>query len=305
MKLTRRELLKLGAGSGLSLALGWRPRFALPDDLITKPIPSSGETVPVVGIGTRNYRGGQSSEEWPEWRATLKAFAELGGKVLDTAPAYGNSETVVGTLMSELGITDQLFIATKVGEEGREAGIESMESSFDKLRTEQIDLMQVHNLRGVDTQVATMREWKDAGRLRYIGITTSSDRQYDEMAPIMSRHELDFIQVDYSLGNRTAEERILPLAADRGMAVLINLPFGRTRLFDAVGDRPLPDWASEIGCETWAQFFLKYVVSHPAVTCAIPGTTKERHVRDNLAAARGRLPDARMRRRMEELYDSL
>jgi len=305
MKITRRDLLKLAAGTGLSMTLGWRPRFNQTVELVTKPIPSSGERVPVVGIGTRNYRGGPNSAEWSEWRATLKAFAELGGKVLDTAPSYGNSEDVVGTLMAELGITDGLFIATKVREQGREAGVDSMESSFDKLRTDVIDLMQVHNLRDTATQLATMRDWKAADRLRYVGITTSSDRQYDEFVSVMSSEDLDFIQVDYSLGERSAAERILPLAADRGMAVLVNLPFGRARLFRAVGDTPLPDWAAEIDCESWAQVFLKYVVSHPAVTAAIPGTTKEHHIRDNMAAARGRMPDAALRQRMEAFFDAL
>lgn len=305
MKLTRRELLKLGAGTGLTLAFGWRPGFGRQDDLIRKTIPSSGEVLPVVGIGTRGYRGEPGTEEWGQYRGTLRAFAELGGKVLDTAPSYGNSQSVLGTLLGELGIRDELFIATKVDREGEEAGIERMEASFDKLGTDRIDLMQVHNLRDTRTQLATMREWKEAGRLRYIGITTSSDRQYERMAGIMSEEELDFIQVDYSLGNRSAEDRILPLAADRGMAVLVNLPFGRTRLFQAVGDRPLPDWAAEIDCETWAQVFLKYVVSHPAITVAIPGTTKEQHIRDNMRAAHGRLPDAEMRRRMERFFDAL
>ncbi len=225
--------------------------------------------------------------------------------MLDTAPSYGNSESVLGDLIAELGIRDGIFLATKVDRQGREAGLERMEASFDKLRTDRVDLMQVHNLRDAVTQLAAMREWKQAGRLRYTGITTSSDRQYEAMAQIMSVEVFDFIQVDYSLGNRSAADRILPLAADRGMAVLVNLPFGRARLFRAVGDRPLPDWAADIDCSTWAQVFLKYVVSHPAVTCAIPGTTKEHHAVDNMGAARGRLPDAALRRRMEGFFDAL
>lgn len=308
MKLTRRELLKLGAGAGLSLVVGWRPgRGGGPwrDELITKKIPSSGEAIPVIGIGTRDYRVGPSADERAPYKATLRAFAELGGTVLDTAPSYGNSESVVGELMAELGIRDRIFLATKVDREGREAGRERMEASFDKLRTDTVDLMQVHNLRDAVNQLATMREWKQAGRLRYTGITTSSDRQYEAMAEIMSVEVFDFIQVDYSLANRSAAERILPLAADRGMAVLINLPFGRGRLFDAVGDRPLPDWAAEIDCASWAQLFLKYVVSHPAVTCAIPGATKAHHAVDNMGAARGRLPDAATRRRLERFFDAL
>lgn len=309
MSLTRRDLLKLlAAGAGISFTVGWRPRW-LPriqgGELITKRIPSSGERVPVVGIGTRNYRVGPSPEERAPYRATLQVFAELGGTVLDTAPSYGNSESVLGDLLADLGLRDQVFIATKVDREGREAGVERMEASFQNLRTDRIDLMQVHNLRDAETQLATMGDWKHEGRFRYIGITTSSDRQYAEMERIMSRQDLDFIQVDYSLGNRTAADRILPLAADRGMAVLVNLPFGRARLFRAVGDRPLPDWAAEIDCESWAQVFLKYVISHPAVTCAIPGTTKPHHVSDNIAAATGRLPDPPMRRTIEDWFDGI
>ncbi len=308
MKLTRRELLKLGAGAGLSLVAGWRPGrpgSSWQGELITKKIPSSGEAIPVVGIGMRDYRVGPSAEERAPYKATLRVFAQLGGKVLDTAPSYGNSESVLGDLMGELGIRDRVFLATKVDREGREAGLERMEASFAKLRADRVDLMQVHNLRDAATQLATMREWKQAGRLRYLGITTSSDRQYERMEGIMSAEDFDFIQVDYSLANRSAADRILPLAADRRMAVLVNLPFGRASLFRAVGDRPLPDWAAEIDCASWAQVFLKYVVSHPAVTCAIPGTTKEHHAVDNIGAARGRMPDAALRRRIEAFFDAL
>ncbi|MGH7539969.1 MAG: aldo/keto reductase, partial [Gemmatimonadota bacterium] len=275
--------------------------------LNTKPIPSSGERMPVVGIGTRSYNTGASDEEMSQFRAPLEAFFEGGGVLLDTAAGYGDdtSEEVLGDLVTTLGHGDTVFWATKVDREGREEGIARREASFEKLQTEQVDLMQVHNLRGTANQLATIRDWIAAGRIRYCGVTTSSDRQYADLEQVMRNEELDFIQVDYSLGNRSAEERILPLAQDRGMAVLINLPFGRARLFDAVGDRPLPDWAGEIDCASWGQVFLKYVVSHPAVTCAIPGTTKPHHAVDNIAAARGRMPDAAMRRRMESFFDGL
>ncbi len=305
MTLTRRELLKLGAGAGLSLAVGWRPALGRGSEPLTKPIPSSGEMVPVVGLGMRNYRVGPTPEERAPFKATLKVFAELGGKVLDTAPSYGNSESVLGDLMGELGFRDQVFVASKVDREGRDEGIARMEESFQKIKTDRIDLMQVHNLRDTATQLTTIREWKDRGRFRYAGITTSRNSQYGEMERIMSSEELDFIQINYSLGVRAAADRILPLAEDRGMAVLVNLPFGRGRLFNFVGDRPLPDWAAEIDCETWAQVFLKHVISHPAVTCVIPGTTKDYHAVDNMGAAAGRMPDAALRRHMEEYYDSL
>ncbi len=312
MTLSRRELLRLGAGAGISLTFGpSRARGAAASllaqtaGLATKAVPSSGERLPVIGIGTRNYRAGPSAEEREPYRSTLRKFVELGGGVLDTAPSYGNSESLVGDLMAELGIRGELFLATKVDQEGREAGLERMERSLTLLRTDRVDLMQVHNLRDAEGQLPSLREWKQQGKVRYLGVTTSNDRQYAELERLMKDQELDFVQIDYSLGNRGAAERILPLAADRGAAVLVNLPFGRGRLFETVGDRPLPDWAKEIDCSSWGQVFLKYVVSHPSVTCAIPGTTKEHHAVDNLGAARGQLPDAAMRRRMEEFYDAL
>lgn len=310
MTLTRREMLKLTAGAGAFLALGGRPVRAWgarPQEsgLVRHAVPSSGEELPAIGIGMRNYR-----TEWAEggigrYRRTIEVFHGLGGEVLDTAPSYGDSETVLGEILAELGIREDLFVATKVDREGERAGIERMEASLEKVGTDHVDLMQVHNLRDAATQLETMRAWKEEGRIRYVGVTTSSDRQYDRLERIMQAQELDFVQVDYSLANRTAAERILPMARDRGMATLINLPFGRGRLFEAVGERPLPDWAAEFDAETWAQFFLKYVISHPAVTVAIPGTTRPGHARDNVGAMRGRLPDAATRRRMEELYDAL
>lgn len=312
MKLTRREMLKLGAGAGVALAAGWRPLRGdgragprQETELLTKPIPSSGEEIPVVGVGTRNYRVDLEAGDLTSYRETLRVFHQGGARIVDTAPGYGNSESVLGRLLTELEIRQDMFLATKVDREGREAGIERMDDSFRKLRTDHIELMQVHNLRDAETQLDTIRAWKDRGRFGYVGVTTSSERQYERLARLMSTQELDFIQVDYSLGNRSAARRILPLAADRGLAVLVNLPFGRGRLFQAVGDRPLPDWAAQIDSESWAQLFLKYVVSHPSVTCAIPGTTKPHHAADNTGAARGRLPDAALRRRMEDFFDAL
>lgn len=304
MRLTRRALLELGASAGLALTLGTQRLRAQAAALITRAIPSSGERIPVVGVGTREYRTGAGVDTTP-LRATLQTFAQGGGTVVDTAPSYGNSEAALGELLSDLGLRDRLFLATKVDREGQEAGVARMTASFEKLRTDRLELMQVHNLRDTATQLATIREWKQAGRIRYAGITTSSDRQYGAFEQAMATEPLDFIQVDYSLNNRTAAERILPLAQDRGIAVLVNLPFGRASLFRAVGDRPLPDWAAEFDCASWAQFFLKYIIAHPAVTCAIPGTTKDYHAVDNLGAARGRLPDAALRRRMEQFFDGL
>ena len=286
--------------------LGWRPLPAQTSELIKKPIPSSGERVPVVGLGARNYRLGEGwAQDTTEFRRTLQTFHELGGRVLDTAPNYGASETIVGDLLADLGIRENLWLATKVDREDRESGIARMEGSMERMHTDHFELMQVHNLRGWEAQLPTLQEWKQEGRIKYLGVTTSSTRQYGEMEEIMRRAELDFIQINYAADARAAADRILPLAADRGMGVLVNLPFGRGRLFSRVGDRELPDWASEIDCESWGQFFLKYVVSHPSVTAAIPGTTKAHHAVDNIGAATGRLPDATMRRRMEEFVDAL
>jgi aryl-alcohol dehydrogenase-like predicted oxidoreductase len=227
--------------------------------------------------------------------------------VIDSSPTYGTAETVIGDLASELKIRDSLFLATKVSvrNPGRDAGLEQIEQSFKRLRASRIDLIAVHNLRDTQTQLDTLRELKRAGRVRYVGITTSFENQYREFEQTMKAETLDFIQVDYALDNRNADERILPLAADRGMAVMINLPFGRGRLFNAVQGKQLPPWASDFDCASWAQFFLKYIVSHPAVTCAVPGMAKAEYVIDNLNAARGRLPSAGMRRRMEGFIDGL
>lgn len=308
MTLTRRDLLKLTAGMTAGLAAGLRPKFvsAREQELNTTRIPSTGERVPVIGLGGRNYRtewaeGGDLSE----YRRTVETFVEGGGKIIDTSPNYCDSEAVLGGILDELGVRDRVFLATKVDREGRREGIERMEGSLERLRTYYVDLMQVHNLRGADVQLPTMGQWKEAGRIRYVGVTTSSERQYDRMAEIMERHDLDFVQVDYSLANRSAEERILPMARDRGLAVLVNLPFGRGRLFEAVGDRSLPGWASEIEADTWAKVFLKYVASYPGSVIPIPGMTQARHAADNVGALRGPMPDASLRRRMEAFFDSL
>lgn len=302
MKLTRRQVIQAGANlAGASLI---SPILAQ-SPLNTTVIPSSGQQVPSVGIGCRNYRGSLNSDEMPVFTDTLSTFHRLGGKVVDTSPNYGNSEEIIGTIMRELDIRNELWVATKVDREDQATGIARMERSFKLLAGDSFELMQVHNLRGVDIQLKTMTEWKEQGRFRYIGVTTSSDRQYEAMAEVMNRHTLDFIQIDYSLGNRNADDRLLPMALDKGIAVLVNLPFGRGRLFNAVGDTPLPDWATDIDAGSWAQIFLKYVMSHPTGAIPIPGTTKPHHADDNIAAARGRLPDASLRREMELFIDPL
>ncbi len=304
--MTRREAIKAGGAIGAGLALGGFSALARTPSLITKPIPSTGEEIPVVGIGTaRRYNVGSSTDDRAVLKEVLTRFPELGGRLIDTAPSYGNAETVVGDLVEEIGNRDQLFLATKVRKSTLDDGIREMEQSFRRLHTEVIDLMQVHNLVGWQLMFPVIREWKAGGRIRYIGASTSSGRQYADFTAMMKQEDLDFIQVNYSLADRGAADEILPLAADRGMAVLVNLPYGRGRLFEAVGNQDLPDWAAEFGCESWGQFFLKYIVSHPAVTCAIPGTAKMSYLADNFGAATGELPDAEMRTRMEAFFDSL
>ena len=304
MQWSRRELFKAGIGVGASIFLV--PTLGLADSLIRRKIPSTGESLPVIGIGTaRRYERVTTEAERAPLREVLRQFEEMGGKVIDTAPSYGTAEMVVGDLVAELKIREPLFIATKLGVRDRDAGIQQLEQSFKRLRTPTIDLIAVHNLQDTQTQLGTLRQWRQAGRIRYVGITTSFDRQYPEFEQTMRAEALDFIQVDYALDNRKAGQRILPLAADRGMGVMINLPFGRGRLFTAVQGKSLPPWAGEFDCASWAQFFLKYIVSHPAVTCALPGTAKVEYLVDNLGAARGRLPDAAMRRRMESFIDAL
>ena len=306
MNLNRRELLKIGLCAGASVLLPSGGLLAQAGPLIRKKIPSNGETLPVIGIGTaRRYEQIHTEAEKAPLRDTLRQFKELGGTVIDSSPTYGTAEAVVGDLVDELKIRDSLFVATKVSTSGRQAGIDQIQQSFKRLRTAKIDLIAVHNLRDTKTQLQMLRELKQAGRIRYIGITTSFENQYVEFEQTMKAENLDFIQVDYALDNRNADERILPLAADRETAAMINLPFGRGRLFNAVQGKKLPEWAAEFDCKTWAQFFLKYIVSHPAVTCAVPGMAKAEYVVDNLGAARGRLPDTAMRGRMEKFIDGL
>ncbi len=308
MNLNRRAALKAAIGLGASMVLQPKNLFAQIQPLIRKRIPSSGETIPIIGLGTaRRYEEIKTDAEKAPLRETIKQFQVRGGTVIDSSPSYGTAEAVVGELVEGLKVRDSLFLATKVSlrKGGREAGIAQIEASFKRYRTDEIDLLAVHNLLDTDTQLKTIRELKAAGRVRYVGITTSFDNQYGEFEQTMKKETLDFVQVDYALDNRDAGDRIIPLAADRGMAVMINLPFGRGRLFNAVQGQKLPEWASEFDCASWAQFFLKYIVSHPAITCAVPGMARPEYVIDNLGAARGRLPDAALRKRMEQFIDNV
>jgi len=305
----RRTALLLGLASGAVASFAATGAPTLAAGLLRKAIPSSGEKIPVIGVGTNN-NSPTTPEERAARRAVLERFTAAGLSVIDTAPLYRESERVIGELLAEIGNRPRAFIATKVTARGgtREEGIASIDESMRRLRTDFIELMQVHNLIGAKVLLPLMAEWVAAKRIRYVGITTSQDSQYPEMLRLMRTQKLDFIQVDYSLGNRSAADEVLPLAAEKGIAVLVNLPFGGRRdgnLFGRVRDQQLPDWAAEFDARSWGQVFLKYVVSHPAITCAIPGMTKVTNLEDNLGAAQGRLPDAAMRKRIEAYWDAL
>jgi len=272
--------------------------------MIMNAIPATGEKLPAIGIGTNRYKVG-TLEEDALLNATLDAFTALGGRVIDTAPVYRSSESLIGNWMTETGSREKTFIATKCEKKEREAGIRRMEQSIVKLQTPVIDLMQSHQMNGAEETLPAMREWQKEGRIRYVGITTSDTTTHPRMLELIESEPMDFIQVNYSLSNREAADAILPLAQDKDIAVLINIPFARGKLFKVSADQPLPDWAAEFDCTSWAQFFLKYVISHPAVTCAIPGASNAMHAIDNTGAAFGRLPDSELRRKQEEWFDAL
>ena len=309
MNLTRRKLLGLGLGVGTAALGGHWSLLGAAEKTAKAPlnmavIPSSGEQVPAVGLGTVDFQGVPGRDDLSVLRQTLEGFHRFGGRLLDTSPNYGNSENVLGALLTELRIRDDVFMATKVDREERSAGEERMAGSIQRLRGS-VDLMQVHNLRGTDVQLETMTAWKKDGRFKYIGITTHRDSQHAEIEATMRRYPLDFIQVNYSLADRAAAERLLPLAQDQGIAVLVNRPFGKGGLFRAVRGEALPAWAADIDASSWGQVFLKYIMGHPAVTIPIPGTSKPQHAEDNAGALYGRLPDAALRAEMELYLDHL
>lgn len=305
MMLTRRQLALAAAGASLSAALGPLSAVAAPSSLLTKNIPGTDERLPVIGLGTNRWVAAGNKSVIDQLRNALVIFRKLGGRVIDTAPSYQSSEKALGQLIAQLGIRDAFFLATKVDREDKAAGIARMQDSLRKLNTERADLMQIHSMLGVDQQIGTLLDWKQQGLIRYVGVTTARTSQFAEIEQVMNTRPIDFVQINYSLSDRAAEERLLPLAIDKGIAVMINRPFASSNLFKDVRNQPVPDWAIELGCSSWPQFFLKYVVSHPAVTCAIPGTTNPAHVRDNMLAAHGELPDARFRSRQEQWFASL
>ncbi|MBA2242116.1 MAG: aldo/keto reductase [Chthoniobacterales bacterium] len=269
--------------------------------MLQRTIPSSGEKLPVIGLGTwQAFDVGSSSGERQPLEEVLTRFVQGGGKVIDSSPMYGRAESVVGEIATKLKLHDSLFLATKVWTIGRAAGVRSMERSLNLLQTKRLDLMQVHNLVDTQTHLTTLREWKKQGRVRYIGITHYNAGSHAEVARVLERDQMDFVQINYSLMEREAAGRVLPVAKDRGVAVIVNRPFGGGGLFGRVRGKLLPDWAAEFDCTSWAQFFLKWIVANPAVTCAIPATSNPRHLEDNMQGGVGRLPNERLRQRMVE-----
>jgi len=275
-------------------------------DMEKRIIPSSGEKIPAIGLGTwQTFDVDNSEAERSALREVLSMLVNKGASVIDSSPMYGASETVVGDLISELKIRDKLFLATKVWTTGKDAGIRQMNESFQKMKTTTMDLMQVHNLTDVNTHLKTVRDWKAQKKIRYFGITHYTVSAYPELMRLIKNEKPDFVQFNYNISVRDAEKELLPLAKDKGVAVIINRPFEEGALFNSVKGKELPAWAKDYDINSWGQFFLKYIISHPAVTCAIPGTSKVNHLTDNLGAAIGKLPDEKGREKMKKHFDSL
>lgn len=299
--ISRRRFLQLAAVSGATMLAGRAGFTADSEPLIRRTIPSSAQRVPVIGLGTaRTFNVDPDDAPAMEpLRGVMRAFYEGGGRVVDSSPMYGHAEAVVGRLATELGIGDDLFMATKVWTHGREAGVEQIRRSERLMAGGRLDLVQVHNLVDLETQLATLRKMRDITQVRYIGVTHYTDSAHDELTRIVEREPIDFVQFNYNIGARNAEQRLLPAAADNGVATLINEPFESGRLFRRVRGHAVPEWArAELGVASWAQYFLKFIAGQPAVTCVIPATSKPKHSADNIGAGHGRLPDARQRDRM-------
>ncbi|HTQ36660.1 MAG TPA: aldo/keto reductase [Steroidobacteraceae bacterium] len=325
---SRRQVMQAGVAAGVALAARGSPAAdakaadakTLP--LILKTIPSTGEQLPAVGVGTNAFGFG-SDAQMAELKQVLQGLTDMGGKVVDTARVYGDSELVIGKLLAEIGNRDKVFLATKLpmggggfggggfrGFAGGGGGGDAksvLDESFRRLQVSKLDLLQLHNVGGVREYLPAMQEYKQAGKIRYLGVTTSVDDQYGELIDVLKNNKFDFVQVDYSIGNRDAAPQVLPFAQDKGLAVLINQPFGGRgkSYFGRLAGKPVPEWAAEFDATTWAQFMLKYIISHPAVTAAIPGTTTMAYLQDNQAGGRGRLPTPAQRKKMEEYWDAL
>jgi len=298
-KLRRREFLKFTAAAGVAASM---PEYALlaENGMDRRRIPGTTEDMPVIGLGTSHEFDHIPADGGRELKTVLTTLVETGGTLIDTAPRYGDAEQVIGGFVSELGLADTLFISTKVGTRGAEQGLRSMERSQQLLGKRPLDLMMVHSLTDAETQLRNLKDWKDTGRVRYIGITTSDRSGFAEMESLIRAHDLDFVQVNYSPLEPESAERVIPAAAERGVAVMINRAFGNGEYFSRLRGRELPDWAAEFDCESWAQFSLKYILGNPDVTCVLAATSNSRHMRDNAAAGTGSLPDAATRRRIQE-----
>ena len=304
--INRRQVLGLGAAIAAGHSLGLRASDIATRAATTRAIPSSGEAIPVIGMGTsRTFDTGNDSETLAQLSAVMQAFYQGGGSVIDSSPMYGNAESRVGDVLRQLGRQPQTFAATKVWTNGEQAGVAQMEESARRMNVERFDLIAVHNLKDWPTHLKTLRAWKDEGKVRYIGITTSHGREHEELLDIMTREPLDFVQFSYNMEDRAAEERLLPLAADRGIATMINRPYQRGALFGKSRGQALPDVAADIGCISWGQFFLKWIMGHPAATCVIPATSKVGHMEDNMQANKGALPDADQREEMSRAFAAL
>ncbi len=305
-EISRRRAAKLigTTAVGTLLPIGTAGLFAADESTrrIMRSIPRTGEKLPVIGLGSALTFDVRGSRQLRPIGEVLALFVKHGGKLIDTSPAYGNAESVIGDLAYKEHLTSSLFFATKVWTRSKEEGISQMGHSLERFRTRTIDLVQVHNLADVDRQMTSLREWKAQGKIRYTGITYSEDRGHGEVERVMQAQKPDFVQINYSLMDRSAAQRILPLAQELGMGVIINRPFGGGGIFQVISAKPLPAWTAEFDCHSWAQFLLKWIVSHPAVTCVIPATNDPKHLEDNMGAGVGRLPDAKTRARMASLF---
>jgi aryl-alcohol dehydrogenase-like predicted oxidoreductase len=301
----RRQFLAWSASVSASSQIAWAAPEHAEAHLLKRAIPASGERIPCVGIGTNKWISNDNAQEQAILRETLEKFFALGGRVIDTAPVYRSSETALGNLIAELGINDAFYLATKIDRQQPDEALEQMQRSKRYLRTNKLDLLQVHNLRGATDLLNSMFEWRDAGHIRYVGITTSRISQFTEMEQLMRDFPLDFVQLNYSLVERDAEQRLLPLAQDRNIAVMVNRPFARAKFFSVTKGNDLPAWATEFDCDSWAQFALKFVLAQPAVTCVIPGMSTPRHVADNLNAGSGKLPTTDQRARQINTFAQL
>jgi aryl-alcohol dehydrogenase-like predicted oxidoreductase len=300
---SRRDALALAGGA---LAASHLPAFAQGSGLLARKIPSSGEMLPCIGIGTAIiFDFENDAAKTAERTDVIKTLIAGGGRLIDTAPSYGRAEERVGDILKDAGLRDRVFLATKVAVRDRAASTAEMQDSLRKLKTERVDLMQLHNVRDPNQSLDLLREWKAQGVCKYIGVTSSFDRDYAAVEACVRKEKPDFFQIDYSMVDRNSEERLIPAAADAGCAILTNLPFGRGKFFQKVSGKPLPDFAKEIDCTSWAQFALKWLLGNPAITAVIPGTDKAQYMTDNLKAGMGRLPDAAMRKKMVELLDAL